>query len=546
MLEPFEKTVRTVWVRCSVNLLLRHTGRVLTAAGIVAVLIVLGERLLALNLIYSDTMLMVWGVAVAAILLLWLLRQPSRMQVSLLLDDRLRLHERFSTTLALAASEDPFAAAARREARLAARRVNLKGRFPVRPSRCWTYAVSTWLIAGVLILALPQKDLLGLLSRNRKEQEQARQLEKAKVDVKQAAEPIKAAVKQLANPELDDAFSELEQASKDAKPQEVKREAIRKLGDLAEKIKKMESSVQMDAVKMLKQAFKQLRGSTDLLSQKLRLALARGDFAQASELLKQLQRDIAQGKLNEEQQKALAGQLQELGKQLQELAQKSAELEKELEKLGLDKSLAGLSQEQLRDALQKQGLSAEQIKKLMRKAAASQLALSQCAGLGSAMEACGGGPGGAFPDGLAAVTDQLDEFESLGQQLMMMEFSLAEINNAIACLGDGMQGLYGDAFGGMPMDGIGTSPGPHYLADPLEQTATKKTRAPSKVGQGPVIASWYFHGSQVKGEAQRDFTEVIQAARDSAAEAISENQIPRRYEEAIKSYFGRLEQSETQ
>jgi len=527
MLEPFEKTVRTVWVRCSVNLLLRHTGRVLTAAGIVAVLIVLGERLLALNLIYSDTVLMVWGVAVAAILLLWLLRQPSRMQVSLLLDDRLRLHERFSTTLALAASEDPFAAAARREARLAARRVNLKGHFPVRPSRCWTYAVSTWLIAGVLILALPQKDLLGLLSRNRKEQEQARQLEKAKV-------------------ELDDALSEFEQASKDAKPQEVKREAIRKLGDLAEKIKKMESSVQMDAVKMLKQAFKQLRGSTDLLSQKLRLALARGDFAQASELLKQLQRDIAQGKLNEEQQKALAGQLQELGKQLQELAQKSAELEKELEKLGLDKSLAGLSQEQLRDALQKQGLSAEQIKKLMRKAAASQLALSQCAGLGSAMEACGGGPGGAFPDGLASVTDQLDEFESLGQQLMMMEFSLAEINNAIACLGDGMQGLYGDAFGGMPMDGIGTSPGPHYLADPLEQTATKKTRAPSKVGQGPVIASWYFHGSQVKGEAQRDFTEVIQAARDSAAEAISENQIPRRYEEAIKSYFGRLEQSETQ
>jgi len=73
------------------------------------------------------------------------------------------------------------------------------------------------------------------------------------------------------------------------------------------------------------------------------MALAKGDFAQASELLKQLQKDIAQGKLSEQQQKALAGQLQELGKQLQELAQKNAELEKELEKLGLDKSLATLS-----------------------------------------------------------------------------------------------------------------------------------------------------------------------------------------------------------
>lgn len=548
MLEAFEKNIHSVWVRCSINLLLRHAARVLTAAGGAAVLIVLAERLLALSLIRYNTILSFWGVAIAAILVLWLLRQPSRMQVSLLLDDRLGLYERFSTTLALAASDDPFADAARDEARRTARRVNLKGHFPIRPPRCWIYAVSTWLIAVVLILVLPQKDLLGLLSKNHKEREQARQLEQAKVDIKKAADPIKAAVKQLANPELEDALSDLEQASKNARPQEIKREAIRKLGDLSEKIKNMESTVQMDAAKILKQTFKQLRGSTDVLSQKLRLALAKGDFAQASELLKQLQKDIAQGKLNEQQQKALAGQLQELGKQLQELAEKHSELEKELEKLGLDKSLAGLDQDQLRDALQKQGLSAEQIEKLMKKAAASQLALSQCAGLGSAMAACGGGGGGTFSDGLASITDQLDGFESLSQQLMLMEYSLAEINNAIAGLGDGMygQGLYAIGDGGGVGEGIGTQPGDHYLSDPLAQSATKKTRATSKVGQGPVIASWYFQGTQIKGEAQRDFTEVIQAARDSAAEAISENQIPRRYEESIKSYFGRLEQPETE
>ncbi|MBN2312606.1 MAG: hypothetical protein JXM79_01670, partial [Sedimentisphaerales bacterium] len=397
---------------------------------------------------------------------------------------------------------------------------------------------------------LPQKDLFGFLSKNRKKQEQARQIEKAKVEVKQATEPIKAAVKQLANPELEEALSELEQASKDVKPQDIKREAIRKLGDLSEKVKNMESNVQMDAVKMLKQTFKQLRGSTDLLSQKLRLALAKGNFAQASELLKQIQKDIAQGKLNEQQQKALAGQLQDLGKQLQELAEKSSEFEKELEKLGLDKSLAGLNQDQLKEALQKQGLSNEMIEKLIKKAAASQLAMSQCAGLGSAMAAFGGGGDGMFPDGLASITDQLDGFESLSQQLMLMEFSLAEINNAIAGLGNGMQGLMGQGLydlgsGGGYGDGIGTSPGEGFLTDPLAQSATQKTRAASKVGKGPVIASWYFQGAQVKGEAQRDFTEVVQAARDSAAEAISENQIPRRYEESIKNYFGRLEQSET-
>ncbi len=549
MVEPFEKSIRNVWVRCSINLFLKHAGRVLVVAGGVAILAVLAQRLLALNLIHSNTVLSFWCAAVAVILLLWLLKQPSRMQVSILLDDRLGLHERFSTTLALAKSEDPFADAARGESRRIACHVNLKGHFPIRPSKCWVYTISTWLVAVALILALPQKDLLGLLSKNRKQQEQTRQVEKAKVDVKQATEPVKAAVKQLANPELAEAMGGLEQASKDVKPQDIKREAIRKLSDLSEKIKNMQSSVQMEAAKMLKQTFKQLRGSSDLLSQKLRLALAKGDFAQASELLKQLQRDMAQGNMNEQQQKALAGQLQELGKQLQELAQKNTEFEKELEKLGLDKSLAGLNQDQLREALQKQGLSSEQIQQLMQKAAASQMALSQCETLGSAMGACGGAAGGTLPDGLASVADQLDGFESLNQQLMLMEFSLAEINNAIAGLGNGMQGLglqgmytYGE--GGGYGEGIGTSPGDHFLADPLEQSATQKTRAPSKVGEGPVIASWYFQGSQVKGEAQRDFTEVIQAARDSAAEAISENQIPRRYEDAIKNYFGRLEQPE--
>jgi len=64
-----------------------------------------------------------------------------------------------------------------------------------------------------------------------------------------------------------------------------------------------------------------------------------------------------------------------------------------------------------------------------------------------------------------------------------------------------------------------------------------------KSEQGPVIASWYFKGTQIKGEARRDFSEVIQAGRDSAAEAISENQIPRKYEEAVKKYFSQLEES---
>ena len=553
MLKTLEKKLRSVWFRCSINLLLKHAGHILTATGIIVMLAVLTDRLLALGIIKSinsRAVLSFSATVIALILLLWLLRQPSRMQVSLLLDERLKLHERFSTTLALADSEDPFADAARSEARQKAEQVNIRGHFPIRPSRCWMYAFSTWLIAAAIISFMPQKDLLGFLRKDRQEQQRARQLEKTKVDIKEAAYPVKLAIKQLGEPELADALSKLDQTPNDARPQDIKRQAIRRLGDLSDKIQQMQSGMKLDSVNQLQKMFKQLRGSSDVFSQKLRLALAKGKFSQASNLMSELQKELAKGNLSPEQQKALTRQLQDLAKRLQELAQKNEEFEKELEKLGLNKELAKLSEQQLRQILLKQGLSAKNIEELLRKASAFRSAAGMCAGLGSAMAACGAGFGQLSGDGLAAATEQLDEFDALKQQLMLTHASLDEISRAIACLGDGMgQGIGGlgqfmegpsDRFGpGTGGPGVGYGP----RGTTSDDTSTQSTRLKNKPGQGPAIASWYFQESQIKGEAKRDFTEVVQAARDGAAAAISENEIPRKYEEAIKKYFGRLEQS---
>jgi hypothetical protein len=540
MLKPLDKKIRSAWFRCSINLLLKHAGRVLTAAGIIVVLAVLTERLLAFSVINPSTVLSFWGVVIALVLLLSLLRQPSRMQVSLLLDDRLKLHERFSTTLALADSKDPFAGAARDEARETARHASLQGHFPILPSKCWIYAISTWLIAGALILFMPQKDLLGFLRKDRQRQERAQQLQQTKVDIKQAADPVKLAVKQLGEPDLADALSKLEQTPKDAKPQDVKRQAIRKLGDLSDQIKKMQGGAQLESVNLMQKMFKQLRGSSDVFSQKLRLALAKGEFAQASNLLNQLQKELAEGKLTQQRQKVLSEQLQTLAKRLAELAQKNEDLEKELEKLGLDKELAKLSEQQLRQTLQKQGLAAKNIEELLRKASACRSASSRCAALGRAMAACGAGAGGLSADELAEVMGQLDDLETIRQQLMLTQATLDEISRAIGSLGEGM--CQGSNEFGPGTGGPGRGYGPRST-DETGETSTKRVRTKSKPGQGPVIASWYFKESQVKGEAKRDFSEVVQAARDGAAEAISEKEIPRKYEEAIKKYFGRLEQS---
>jgi len=135
--------------------------------------------------------------------------------------------------------------------------------------------------------------------------------------------------------------------------------------------------------------------------------------------------------------------------------------------------------------------------------------------------------------------------------MMLTQASLDEIRDAIACLGQGMcqglgcQGPFREGLSNRYGCGTG-SPGKGFgprSTDEDGDTSTKKTRVKSDAKQGPIIASWYFKGSQVKGEAKRDFSEVIQSAGDGAAEAISENQIPRKYEDAVKKYFGQLEES---
>jgi len=551
MLKQFDKIIRIVRIRCSINLLIRYTGWILAGSGIIAILAVLTQRLLALEVITPQSAMGFWSFVITLTVLFWLLKIPSRMKISLILDERLRLHERFSTVLSLKNSLDPFADAARSETYQRVNSLNPHNSFPVRPSRGWTYAVALWIVFTILTFYLPQKDLLGFMKKRDRQQQFTKKVLDAKTDVNDVTKAVASVVQRLNDPSLNEALSKLQQATPNAKPADIKRQAIRELGSLSDRIQNMKNTVQAESLDMMKKMFKQLRTSPNALVQQMQLSLTRGNFSQAAAILNQLQKDLATNKLTEQQKKELAEQLQNLSKQLAELAGKNEELEKELEKLGLDKKLAGLNEKQLRENLQKQGISEEKIKELLRKASVSQMAASRCSGLAGAMAACGGGAGGLDADGLALAMEQLDQFEALQQQLMLTEASLAEIANAIGCLGEGMgQGLGSGQYthigaGGGHGDGIGTGSGSLYTIEELEKSKTIKTHAKSKMEDGPIIASWYFHDSQVKGEAKRDFTEVIQSGRDIAAEAISENEIPRKYEDAIKKYFGGLEQPDT-
>ncbi|MHC4211870.1 MAG: hypothetical protein ACYSWP_00720 [Planctomycetota bacterium] len=544
MLNAFEKRLRHVRLRCAVNLLLEYMAWSLCLAAIVATLAVLIDRLFAVNLI-NPTICWALLIAVGAtVLVFWLMNLPSKMQASLLLDDRLKLQERFSTSLALAACDDPFAQAACVEAHQAAKNIRLDRHFPIRPTKRWTYAGGIWALAITLALIMPQKDILGIFAKSKQQQKQQEQIQKAKENIKTKTEKVKSIVQRLDKPELANALSNIALTPPGAKPPEIKRQAIRKLGELSDQLKKMQTGTRLDAASIMNRMLKQLRSPANALSHEFSTALAQGNFKQASDLLKQMQEKLEKGKLSEEQKAALSKQMQALAKQLEQLAKKNEELEKELQKLGLNKKMAKLNQQQLKKELQKQGLSQQQIEQLLNKAAACRKASGNCSGLGMAMGACGMGSSGLSGEELGAVSEQLDQMEAIQQQLMLTQAALDQIAGACKGLGQGM--CKGQGQGQGMGQGMGMGQGQGYGERPYDdsgKTATTRKKVESPTKKGPVIASWYFKSDQVKGESSREFKQVVGSARDAASEAIEENQIPRKYEDAVKDYFGRLEKS---
>jgi hypothetical protein len=491
---------------------------------------------------------MVWPLAAAAAALTcvpWLLGRPSLMRTALLMDERLRFKERFSTALALSGSEDAFARAAVAEAHASARRAELSGRFAVRPSRRWAYAGAAWVVAAAVVLFMPTLDLLGYLKHRRERDEQARQLREAREEVHEAVAPVKAAVRQLGNPELAKRLTELENPAAGARPEDVRREAIRRLDDLSREIEKLKGGERLATMRGTAEMLKRLRPTAGGLKRELNRALAEGKFAEAAAMARELREQMGSGELSAEEREALAKQLEDITEQLERLSERAAERAREaLEDAGLDGELAKLEGEDLREALKKAGLSEEEIDELVQKLNQCQGTCKRLARLSEGFDCCDG-EGLISLDELAALEAELALLEAVRADLDRAEAGQEEIDKAIALLGEG--GLAGprerrELRAGRLGPGAGWGRG-LQPADEVSKATGHKIGVKNKPAEGAIIASWYFKGPQVSGEAKRKYQEVVQAGKDRAAEAISEKRIPRKYEESVKKYFDALERA---
>jgi hypothetical protein len=510
------------------------------AIAFLLVAVLLGS-LKALNLVMPGPEWAPFAVAgaVAALIaaLVAVFSGASRLDAAVAIDHAFHLNERLSSALSLptelresAAGQALFADTVRKLADL-----DVTSAFATKlPRRAWVVLVPAGL--AVLMLFVPAWIPRTVLAKT-----------EPQVDKKALAKQAEALTKKITSqrqaidkekfPEAAKLLAQIEKKAEDlAKAPPAKKDKLmvemNKLTDaLKERRKQLGSPDQVNRQLQQLKAMGQ-NGPADQFAKEL----AKGDFKKAADQLKQLQEKMKKGEMTQAEKKALQEQLGEMSKKLNALANM------EQRKKQLDEALknGGLSKEQYErevEKLKQQSKSLRQLQEIASKLGQAQEALQK----GDAKKAAESL--GMTQQQLSQMAKQLDEMDSLDSTLADVQDAKNGMNddgmNQLGQMLDGMGSMNGMRKGNGNGSGRGRGMGDRPEAP--DETATYTTKVQQQIKKGKAVLQGFTQPSKtVKGESVIDIQGEMEAATASAAEALSNQRIPKNVEKHIRAYYDQI------
>ncbi len=554
--------------------LLKTLTITLTIALGVLVLARIGQKLFPFELAWMWVFVGAAGLSALSALIWSAVRRARGAEVARQVDERAGLRESISTALCVENQNSAWSNVIVEQAGERARRVVVRDAIPITPPRVWPAA-----LAGALALAivwwLPSYDVAGLFAARDAADEESRQVREVMGEVKASEKRIEDLLAstsvELDDEDADDGADGDSELDEPTRADDVRRAAIKKLTKLSDKIKQAQEGDKSAKMDSLKQSLRKLRQPGDGPMTEFSRQLARGNFGEAKEQLKEMSEKLTAGELDAEEAKKLKKQLDNLAKQMDKLAQSREQLEQKLQE-------AGLSQEQAEQAAQSPSkmsemleqnapaLSSEMMNQLSQMAQAQQNASESMQSMSQAMQQMAQsmseqsmGQEGA--QSMESLSEQLSSMEMSQGEMESLESAMSEIQNQMHQMGESMgecASCGGPCKGGGQCEGQGNwsegdssqegqgsgGPGQGAGESPEEQAIDfmleKKKQKVANQG-GPTIGSTMVFGDQVRGESAARFEGAVGAGRAEAAEAIETKRIPREYEKAVQHYFGRLE-----
>jgi hypothetical protein len=461
---------------------------------------------------------------------------PSRIDAAVAIDHAFHLNERLSTALTL--PQDLRETAAGRA--LLNDAVRHIADLDVRPAFGPKLPRLAWvpLVPGAVALALL---FVPELSQMRV---QARQADPV-IEKKAITAQTQALGKKIASerqeldktkfPEAEKLLAKIEKATEElAKaPPAQKDKAMVELNKLTDALK--ERQKQLGSPDQMNRQLQQLKDmSTGGPAEQFAKDLARGDFLKAANELKNLKEKLQNGKMTEAEKKALKEQLNEMSKQLQKLANLE-ERRKQLEEAMKNGGLSKQQFEQEMAKLDEQAKSLKQLQQMAQKLAQAQQQLQQ----GDTKKAA---------ETLGMTEQQVAEMARNMQELESLDSALADLQDAknglagdgLNQLGDELEGM-GNRMGRRMGNGLGRGRGQGDRPEAPDNTATYQTKVKQQLGKGKAVANGTAPpNTPIKGEATIDIQGEIAAATGEAANALTNQKVPRNIEKHIRGYFDQI------
>jgi chemotaxis protein histidine kinase CheA len=474
------------------------------------------------------------------------------LEAAIEIDRRFGLKERVSSTLALGPQELDTEAgqallddAVRRVSRIEVNErfgvsLNWRALLPLLP------AIAVFALMLAVPDALPRQESLA----NETELATKEQIKKVNEELKRkiAEQQKKAEESGLKDAEV--LFKELhrELDKLTGKDDLDRKNALIKLNDLAKDLEKRRD--QLGGADEMRKQLNQMKNIERGPADKVAKAIKDGDFKQALEELKKLQEELKDGDMNEEQQKQLAQQLDQMQKKMEQMVQAheqaKRDLEQEIKKKmeAGDLAEAGKMQQKL-DQLNQQNPQMQRMQQMANKMGQCSQALQQ----GDNKQA--GQQLGDLAADLQQMQQEMAELESLDDVMNQ----IAQAKNAMnckecqgggceACMGNGFNQGFGQGQGQQPGFGLGEGQGQGDRPEERTDTSYYESQVRGKPRPGEAVRTGDADGPNVAGVSRETVKAEIQNAVSKDPDPLVDQQLPRAQREQAKQYFERFRKGE--
>lgn len=525
--------VHSARFRMQLNLALRKGTRFVFGLSLAIFVIALIDRVGDVSFIPWN-LVWIFSACILGIgcLVMWISSPVTSIEAACEVDQRLELHDRISTAMSCENSSNPFDDVVVEDAISITESKNIQSKiaahFPITsPRSIWNVGLVAVVIA--IMLWTPQWGWWSDASENGTNQRLATN-ENIESSIQAVLDQLEDDA--LLSQSLEDELSELKatSANDSLDSESLRREALRKITDVQKRLEELLKDDNALSYEEMLSRMQSLQLPQNPSMQPMVADMKNGDFDNAKKEFDKLQKQLESTELSEEERMQLAKAMKELADQLQKLSESTDSLASAMAAAGMNGNLASNPEAAMKAIQNAKNLTEEQKKQLLELLKSQQSASQMCKNMSEGCKKCASGKQGK---GMASELSKLKAMQFFKKKAQMAKLACQNAAQGMCSVegkGKGITGGKGQGNGGNNL---------------TKETATTLTaqRSPVQTLEGAIIARQLFEGGLLTlDESTVEIRETVLAQQRDAEQAIIDEEVPRRYHDVLRHYFGQLEE----